>query len=94
MGTHLFGGRVPLRIILVGAVREPPLPRKRTAPPSRQAAYKLQVSEVFTIGAWGAENLQTGDWDLSLFTCTPSGKNRVLVRCTLVDPAQLTQADA
>ncbi|MDD2992023.1 MAG: sortase [Pygmaiobacter sp.] len=57
-------------------------------------SYKLQVSEVFTIGAWGAENLQTGDWDLSLFTCTPSGKNRVLVRCTLVDPAQLTQADA
>ena len=57
-------------------------------------SYRLQVSEVFTIGAWGAENLQTGDWDLSLFTCTPSGKNRVLVRCVLADPTQLTQANA
>jgi sortase A len=43
----------------------------------------FSVSEVLRIHADNWDALKTGNWDLSLFTCTPGGKMRVLVRCTL-----------
>ncbi len=39
------------------------------------------VTEKTTIGAYAHDELESGDWDLSLFTCTRNGKMRVLVRC-------------
>lgn len=51
--------------------------------------YDLQVSEVLTVGRWSAQSLMEGKWDLSLFTCTLSGQNRILLRCTLANSAQL-----
>ena len=32
------------------------------------------------------EAMTTGDWDLTLFTCTPGGQTRVTVRFQRVDP--------
>lgn len=45
--------------------------------------YNFSVSEVLTVepNDWNA--LKTGNWDLTLFTCTVGGLKRVLVRSTL-----------
>ncbi|MBP1736602.1 MAG: hypothetical protein H6Q60_483 [Oscillospiraceae bacterium] len=45
--------------------------------------YHFTVTEVTDINSNDWDSLETGDWDLSLFTCTLGGQMRVLVRCTL-----------
>ncbi len=42
-------------------------------------AYK--VIEMETLGGSDVDNMVSGDWDLTLFTCTVGGKTRVTVRC-------------
>ena len=42
-------------------------------------AYK--VTEIETLSPYAIEEMTTGDWDLTLFTCTVGGQNRVAVRC-------------
>ena len=32
------------------------------------------------------EDMLAGDWDLTLFTCTPGAQNRLAVRCLRSDP--------
>ena len=34
-----------------------------------------------TLGKYDVEKMTSGDWDLTLFTCTYGGKSRVTVRC-------------
>lgn len=34
------------------------------------------------------EAMTTGDWDLTLFTCTPGGQTRVTVRFQRTDPCR------
>lgn len=41
------------------------------------------VSSLETLTPDKVEEMKTGDWDLTLFTCTPGGQYRVTVRCTL-----------
>lgn len=43
--------------------------------------YRYAVSEIEQLPGDAVEQMQEGDWDLTLFTCTPGGANRVTVRC-------------
>ncbi|MEG1431252.1 MAG: sortase, partial [Oscillospiraceae bacterium] len=42
---------------------------------------RYTVSQTTTIPQDDFEALETGDWDLALFTCTPGHVSRVLVCC-------------
>ncbi len=48
--------------------------------------FVYNVSLIETIGGTDVEGLlgETGDWDLTLFTCTADGASRVVIRCTKV----------
>ena len=45
--------------------------------------YEVTLQEV--ILAEDVEGMLAGEWDLTLFTCTPGGKSRNTVRCRLVE---------
>ena len=45
--------------------------------------YEVIWSEVIDRDA--VNDLRAGDWDLTLFTCTPGGSNRVTVRCVRIN---------
>lgn len=46
-----------------------------------------EVAEIETVGGKKVSKMSEGDWDLTLFTCTYGGRNRVTVRCTLQEEA-------
>lgn len=46
--------------------------------------YHYQVEEQEVIEPYQSTYLCSGDWDLSLFTCTTGGAARVVVRCSAV----------
>lgn len=43
--------------------------------------YHYAVSEVVSLDAYDTEEMQSGDWDLTLFTCNFDGQKRITVRC-------------
>lgn len=43
--------------------------------------FRYTVAELETLGKTDVEEMQAGDWSLTLFTCTYGGKSRVTVRC-------------
>ena len=43
--------------------------------------FRYAVAELETLGKYDVEKMTSGDWDLTLFTCTYGGKSRVTVRC-------------
>lgn len=43
--------------------------------------FRYTVSELETVGGNDLEALESSDWDLTLFTCTIGGVDRVTVRC-------------
>ena len=43
-----------------------------------------EVTNMETLGAYDVEKMEAGDWDLTLFTCTLGGANRVTIRCEFV----------
>ena len=47
--------------------------------------YVYEVVECEVIEPYEAEYLCSGDWDLSLYTCTPGGLTRVVLRCLRVN---------
>ncbi|MCD7804166.1 MAG: sortase [Oscillospiraceae bacterium] len=47
--------------------------------------YEYEVIEVETLQPTAISEMITGDWDLTLFTCTRSGQARVTVRCQLAE---------
>ncbi len=47
--------------------------------------YTYEVTEVITIEPTAVDELLSGDWDLSLFTCTYGGQARVVVRLSQVE---------
>ena len=49
--------------------------------------YFYEVAEIETIGGKKVSKMSEGDWDLTLFTCTYGGRNRVTVRCNLQEEA-------
>jgi sortase A len=44
-------------------------------------SFYFEVSNIETLGAYDTEEMESGDWDLTLFTCTVGGANRVTIRC-------------
>ena len=44
--------------------------------------FTYQVAELETLPPQATEEMENGDWDLTLFTCTVGGQSRVTVRCT------------
>lgn len=44
--------------------------------------YKVVLME--TLEKYAVEQMESGEWDLTLFTCTLGGKTRVTVRCELI----------
>ncbi len=55
--------------------------------------FIYEMAERETLMPTSVEEMSSGDWDLTLFTCTVGGKSRVTVRCTLVErEAEPTQA--
>lgn len=44
--------------------------------------FAYTVAEVETLDKYAVAEMQAGDWDLTLFTCTIGGAARVTVRCT------------
>ena len=44
-------------------------------------SFYFEVVNIETLGAYDVEEMEAGDWDLTLFTCTIGGANRVTVRC-------------
>lgn len=49
--------------------------------------FSYTVSEIEQLLPEEVERMVTGDWDLTLFTCTVSRQHRVTVRCERTDPA-------
>ena len=45
--------------------------------------FIYKVEEVEKINGDKMKELLSGDWDLTLFTCTLGGKSRVVVRCKI-----------
>lgn len=43
--------------------------------------YSYEVTGMEIKGKYELEDILSGDWDLTLFTCTYGGANRVVVRC-------------
>ncbi len=44
-------------------------------------SFYFKVTNMETLGAYDTEEMESGDWDLTLFTCTIGGQNRVTIRC-------------
>lgn len=43
--------------------------------------FVYQVAVIEALTPWSVENMTSGEWPLSLFTCTLDSQNRVTVRC-------------
>lgn len=50
--------------------------------------YHYTVTETDTLAGTAVEEMESGQWDLTLFTCTLSGRTRVTVRCELTESAE------
>lgn len=46
--------------------------------------FHYRVIELETLAPDAVDDLTSGDWDLTLFTCTIGGRSRVTVRCSEV----------
>ena len=47
--------------------------------------FRYTVVELETLAGTAVEEMESGAWDLTLFTCTLGGQMRVTVRCNLLD---------
>ena len=47
--------------------------------------YTYQVVGLETLNPTDVEGMESGDWDLTLFTCTVGGQSRVTVRLERTD---------
>ena len=43
--------------------------------------FRYKVSDVEILGPTALEEMTSGDWDLTLFTCTTGGQTRFTLRC-------------
>ena len=49
--------------------------------------FSYEVVELETLSPYAVEEMTSGDWDLTLFTCTVGGQSRLAVRCARLDAA-------
>ena len=47
--------------------------------------FRYQVVEFEVMDGTAIEQMESGDWDLTLFTCTVGGNTRLTVRCQRID---------
>ena len=47
--------------------------------------FRYEVAALETLSSTAVEEMTSGDWDLTLFTCTVGGQSRVTVRCVLAE---------
>lgn len=47
-------------------------------------AFEYEISDMQTLRPAAVEAMITGDWDLTLFTCTVGGRTRLALRCNRV----------
>jgi sortase A len=47
--------------------------------------FRYEVITLETLSPFAIEEMTSGDWDLTLFTCTVGGQSRVTVRCQLTE---------
>ena len=45
--------------------------------------FKYKVSNMETLVPTAVDEMKSGDWDLTVFTCTVGGQTRVTIRCTI-----------
>lgn len=48
---------------------------------TRGRVHLYEVREIVTLDGTAVSDMQSGEWDFTLFTCTKGGKQRVTVRC-------------
>ena len=47
--------------------------------------YRYSVRHITTLDGTAVSDMQSGEWDFTIFTCTKGGKQRVTVRCDRID---------
>ncbi|MCH5255666.1 MAG: sortase [Lachnospiraceae bacterium] len=47
--------------------------------------FRYTVVELESLAGTAVEEMKSGEWDLTLFTCTMGGQARVTVRCDLLE---------
>lgn len=55
--------------------------------------FYYQVSEIEILSPYSIQEMTSGEWDLTLFTCTIGGQTRVTVRCEQMETANLPDAE-
>ena len=51
--------------------------------------FLYEVAEVETLAPTAIEEMESGDWELTLFTCTLGGQTRVTVRCHSLEDSDI-----
>ena len=51
-----------------------------------QNEFRYTAAKLETLSSAAVEEMKAGDWDLTLFTCTFSGAERITVRCKAISP--------
>lgn len=51
----------------------------------KENRFEYVVTQVQSVAGDDADTMESGKWDLTLFTCTVDSKNRVTVRCARAD---------
>ena len=64
-----------------GVLKQLPIGEKVQFTDIDHNVFVYQISEQQILEANAVEELKNGDWDLTLFTCTPGGRQRIVVRC-------------
>ena len=44
-------------------------------------SFYFEVTNIETLGAYDSNEMEAGEWDFTMFTCTIGGANRVTIRC-------------
>lgn len=55
--------------------------------------FSYQIDSMEVLKPTAIEEMEMGDWDLTLFTCTYGGKMRLAIRCNRVSPPKLGEDD-
>lgn len=50
--------------------------------------FEYRVSGMETLGKYDVDKMRSGEWDMTLFTCTYGGRNRVTIRLERVESAE------
>lgn len=52
---------------------------------AKENRFEYVVTQILSVAGDDADTMESGEWDLTLFTCTADSKSRVTVRCARAD---------